>query len=390
MEIAHSCNQSSFKFNLSIDKLPYEKTGYLITVALFVLLLVQFLRKFVVWNKKKRKNENEKEATVGLEVIKGPKPFFIKFIGSAYDFLPLNETLNKTLKWHKHYGPCLTACVANHTVLLVFSAEIAQSFLKSGDLGHVSKHKMPFYEIMRPLLGNGLLISDGSYWQSQRKVLMGSMHFQRLRSYTKLLNKHSKRFVTSLEKLFVDNKVHQINVQINSSFVAIITEVLTGIDVGEKDNKELAEYHHHFQTWKDCMVSRIEKPWCLLDFFWRWHPKYEAHNDAVTQMNLYAIRRLEDYKLKKENPPELNSSGDFEDDGKFRSTLDDLVDAGVSDAEIVHEINTLIFGGHETTATTIHLFFFMMALHPEFQVVKTLMICLEIQFHMNFNPICEI
>ncbi|ODM89946.1 Cytochrome P450 4c3 [Orchesella cincta] len=48
-------------------------------------------------------------------------------------------------------------------------------------------------------------------------------------------------------------------------------------------------------------------------------------------------------------------------------TLDDLVDDGVSDEELVHELNALLFGGHETSATTIHFFFFLMALHPDYQ-----------------------
>ncbi|CAL8112536.1 unnamed protein product [Orchesella dallaii] len=161
MELTQSSDRNSYKFILSISQLVYEKTCYLVTSAFLLLILVQFLRKFIIRNQKIRTFENEKETTFGLEVIKGPKPFFFKFIGSVYHFLPLKETLNKTLKWHKHYGPCVTACFLNHTVLLVFSAEMAQSFLKSGDLGHVSKERMPFYEIMRPFLGNGLLLSEG-------------------------------------------------------------------------------------------------------------------------------------------------------------------------------------------------------------------------------------
>jgi len=56
-------------------------------------------------------------------------------------------------------------------------------------------------------------------------------------------------------------------------------------------------------------------------------------------------------------------------DETFRSILDLLVDAGVPEEEIVHEVNTMIFGGHETGAIAIHLFLFMMALHPEYQVI---------------------
>jgi len=71
------------------------------------------------------------------------------------------------------------------------------------------------------------------------------MTFQSLRCYTKLLNKHSQRFEALLGDLFVDGKEHPINVQINSTFLAIITEILTGSDL--EDMTQLSEYHHHFQ-----------------------------------------------------------------------------------------------------------------------------------------------
>ncbi|ODM89945.1 Cytochrome P450 4c3 [Orchesella cincta] len=359
--------------NLTIDQhenLRLDRgADYLITLALLVVL--QFVGKRVSQKRRKCDSDSEKERVFGLDIIPGPKPFFISFIGNAYNFLPIQETLNKIMLWHKIYGPCMKVIGVNHTGLVVYSAEIAQSFLKSGDLGHVSKENMPFYDIMRPFLGNGILIAEGQHWRNRRKLLMKSMSFQSLRSYTKILNKHSKRFVTTLENLFQDNVEHPINVPINCSFLAIITEILTGSDI--KNVHEVAEYHHNFQTWKQCLITRIEKLWCLLDSLWIFHPKYKIHNEAVANMNSFAKRRLRELKLRRQsqikerNEDESYSNSDPEDYDKFRSILDELVDAGVSDAELVYELNTLLFGGHETTATTIHFFFFLMALHPQHQ-----------------------
>ncbi|ODN05221.1 Cytochrome P450 4C1 [Orchesella cincta] len=336
-----------------------QSAGYL-SVILSALFFLQFF-----WRTRQEiKSDKREDGSVGMDVIPCPKPFFIKYIGCAFQFLPLKETLNKTLAWHKLYGSCMRVAAANYHGILVYSAPLAQCFLKSGDFGHVSKAGMPFYDIMRPFLGNGLLISEGSYWQKHRKILMRSMTFQSLRNYTKLLNKHSRRFVDSLEKLYADNGEHPFNVQINSSFLAIITEILTGSDI--KDMTQVAEYHHHFQKWKECLLARIEKPWFLLDLLWKFHPMSRDHDNAITHMNAFAIQRLQEHKERRELLAKTEST-DLQSSEEFRCTLDEMMDAGVSDEEIVHEINTLLFGGHETTATTIHFFFFLMALHPEYQ-----------------------
>jgi len=65
--------------------------GYL-TVTLIILTAFQFLLKRF-HNGKYFKNEDAVDA---LDVIPGPKPFFIKFIGCAFDFLPLSgKTYNE-------------------------------------------------------------------------------------------------------------------------------------------------------------------------------------------------------------------------------------------------------------------------------------------------------
>ncbi|CAL8148598.1 unnamed protein product [Orchesella dallaii] len=344
----------------------FQSAGYL-SVILSSLLFLQFFIKWYRSGKNVAKSESGVDGVLGIESIPGPKPFFISYIGCAFNFLPLSETLNKTLTWYKKYGPCMYVAAANRKGILVYSAELAQSFLKSGDFGHVSKEGMPFYDIMRPFLGNGLLISEGEYWQKRRKILMRSMNFQSLRSYTKLLNKHSKRFVQSLEELFKDNEEHPINVQINSSFLAIITEILTGSDI--QDMSQVAQYHHEFQTWKECLLTRIEKPWFLVDLLWKLHPRAKEHDNAIASMNSFAKQRIKEQRLRRVSTSTPKEETRVEDNNseECRCTLDELMDAGVSDEEIVHEINTLLFGGHETTATTIHFFFFLMALHPQFQ-----------------------
>ncbi|CAL8127913.1 unnamed protein product [Orchesella dallaii] len=237
---------------------------------------------------------------------------------------------------------------------MVFSAETAQSVLKSGDFGHICKPNSIFYNVMRPFLGNSLLLHEGQLWRDRRKIIMRCMSFHHLRTYTSLLNKHSKRIVNDLGDLFADGKSHRINTNISGLFVAIITEIVTGSDI--EGAKGGAEFHHNFQKWKTCIIKRLEKIWLHPDILWKFSSHKIIHDQAVSNISAFSRQKLMEHKQRRE-----------EKSVKFRNTIDELIDSGQSDEEIVRELHTLLSGGHEMSATTMHLFLLLMATHQNYQ-----------------------
>ncbi|CAL8140280.1 unnamed protein product [Orchesella dallaii] len=140
----------------------------------------------------------------------------------------------------------------------------------------------------------------------------------------------------------------------------MVLEMLTGSDI-KQDDKEIVEYHHNFQKWKDSLLERINTPWCMFDFPWKFYKMYHNHNEIVSNMNGFAKRRLEELMVKEK------SNNKPKTEGKFISFLEELSNVGLSKQELLDEIHAVLFGGFETTATTTHFFCFMMALYPEYQ-----------------------
>ncbi|ODM88992.1 Cytochrome P450 4C1, partial [Orchesella cincta] len=182
-----------------------------------------------------------------------------------------------------------------------------------------------------PFLGNSLLFHNGQLWRDRRKLFM-RMNWN----------------------LFGDGQIHQINVAINNIFLAIITEIVTGSDISETNKAR--EFHENFQSWKKTMMCRLERIWLHSDILWGFHPQKQVHDEAVASIRKFSRERLLEHKQRRE-----------ETRVEFRNILDELIDAGATDEEIINKINTLLSGGHEMSAATVHMFFLLMANYPHHQ-----------------------
>lgn len=322
---------------LLLHLLPFVE-GCIAATLMAVLLRAATLR---FWENKKLGQEDCKlpraQKTYGLEAIPQLKPS-LPIIGNFPLVLPLKDLWKNGLRWCEEYGDIYKFCGMGQTFVLLNSAELAQTLLKSGDLGHITKSHYA-YEPLKPFVTNGVLVSKGRFWQGQRKILMKSQSFSNLKAYMGMLNKHGRNMMEDLRELYKDEQPKPANFLINRTFLCVISEMITGYDVD--NNGEIDKYHHNFQIWKEAVVNRVLKPWLLLNPIWMWNPLKKKHDKAVEEMFEFARRRLEKHRLDRQQPPSVN---DDANSSSFRSVLDELVDAGVDDQQILDEVNTMLFG----------------------------------------------
>lgn len=182
----------------------------------------------------------------------------------------------------------------------------------------------------------------GHFWHHHRKILNRSMNYSSLRNYTSMLNLHSRKLVSNLDKLFKDGQPHQINVQLNCTFLDVICELLTGPNVPVEE-KDVVEYHHNFQSWKADVTHRLTKPWLLFDFLWKLHPLSKKYYKTVDKLHDFArmvIKKHEMYYNDKYNNNTLKMEN--EDLEPFESMLTDLRRANVDEHQILEEVNSLL------------------------------------------------
>ena len=196
-------------------------------------------------------------------------------------------------------------------------------------------------QILQPFLGsNGIILLDGSEHRQRRQLLMPQFHGDKVRIYTDLMRKITQETIASWQ---VGEKIN-VREQMQSISLSIILQTVFGLYRGER-----------FDAIRDKLIevlSLVESPLSSgLLFFpalqqdWgAWSPwgKFVRNREILDRLIYAEIadRRAENRTDRSDILSLLINSQDA--DGN-----------GMTDVELRDELMTLLFAGHETTATAL-------------------------------------
>ncbi len=206
--------------------------------------------------------------------------------------------------------------------------------------------------ILRPLVGdNSLLLYDGTRHQRERKLLMPPFHGQNLQSYGKSIVDIATQVAAQWHegKQIIARKVMQ---QIT---LEVIIKVIFGINEGERYQK----IKPLLAQMLDVTDSPLRSSFLFLKFLQQdwgtWSPwgRIKAQKkqiDRLLQDEIEARRSLS------------NELGN--DVLSLMMSAKDEEGQPMTDAELKDELMTLLFAGHETTATMLAWAFYEILRHP--------------------------
>lgn len=172
----------------------------LVPVVLLAVLLLPLVNvlygvlKFILWTEPRQLRGRGIFARI-------PRPKSLPRFGFALNFLKggperLIREMSKDGKgqWFDSLV-CSGGDFSGDALVNVFDADGVREILTRSD---VFVKQPASYDVLTPLLGNGLVLSAGELWRRQRKLLTPMFHFQRLRAYAPLENDESQRLVRTL------------------------------------------------------------------------------------------------------------------------------------------------------------------------------------------------
>ena len=164
--------------------------------AFFLSTVVAFLGCYYFWVRRNLQYSHQ---------FKGPVP--LPFIGTLYCLFKTSPEgfVEQLQEQFTKYGPLVRHWVGNRLGFLCSSVEETEIILSSPQI----LKKNVIYDILRPWLGTGLLLSSGKKWHDRRKILTPAFHFRILEQFIDVFDKQSTTLVEQMAQ-FADGQLVNI------------------------------------------------------------------------------------------------------------------------------------------------------------------------------------
>ncbi|XP_073248021.1 cytochrome P450 4F4-like [Porites lutea] len=227
--------------------------------------------------------------------------------------------------------------------------------------------KAPTYNFVKPFIGDGLIASNGAKWFRMRRLLTPAFYFEILKSYVGVFQESTN---VLLEKWSSPVKgevelFHHTSLMTLDSILKCALSYHSNCQTEEKKNSYISAVYDAV----DEFFIRVMNPWLYPDFI------YQMTAGARKFAKNCALIRNKAKETVEERRAALKDTDEQERIQKKKRLdfLDILLGArdehgnGLSEEEIISEVMTFMFAGHDTTASSISWTLYNLARFPEHQ-----------------------
>jgi cytochrome P450 len=209
---------------------------------------------------------------------------------------------------------------------------------------------------LRPILGEGLLSSDGEFWRRQRRLAQPAFHRERIAAYGEIMVDHASRLAASWR----DGEIRDVHKDMMRVTLEIVAAALFGAQVGE-DAEAVGEA-------LEAVLAVVSDPLELFVPVLKRLPtrKRRRFDRAVRDLDAIIYRVIEQRRKATEKPRTAPATEGAERRDLLSMLLEARGDDGarMSDKQLRDECMTLFLAGHETTALTLSWTWHLLAQHP--------------------------
>lgn len=275
-----------------------------------------------------------------MPALRGPKGGF--FFGSGRDFR--RDQLGFYASCARVYGDFVQTKMGPFRILLIYHPDAIEELLVTRSRDFI---KSPGVRLLRPLLGDGLLLSEGETWLRQRRLMQPAFHRQRVAGYGDVMTAFTERHVSDWK---VGDTV-DVHAEMMALTQAIVAKTLFDADV-------TGDAHDAIQAAKvlaEDFGARLQSFRVIP--YWAPTPRNLRSRRAVRHLDELVHRII----------AARRSSG--EDRGDLLSMLIHAQDADdgtrMTARQLRDEVMTIFMAGHETTAVALSWTWYLLAQHPD-------------------------
>jgi cytochrome P450 len=269
----------------------------------------------------------------------GPKGHWL--LGSLREFR--QDMLGFYRQIAREYGDIVAFRLGPKKLVLLNHPDFLEQVLVTENRNFIKHYA---FRLLRPTLGNGLVISEGDFWLRQRRLMQPAFSRQRIESFAPVIVGYTSRMLESWRS----GSTRDLHADMMKLAMSIVTKTLLDVDTGDRATVVGRSVDVIMHDFSDRFQSAFPPP------FWLPVPR-----------NLHLkrhVRRLDEiiHDIIRQR------RADREDRGDLLSMLvqarDEADNTGMTDKQLRDEVMTLFLAGHETTASALAWTWHLLATHP--------------------------
>jgi cytochrome P450 len=272
----------------------------------------------------------------------GPKGSWL--LGSLSEFR--RDMLGFFTRLAREYGDCASYRLGNRHLCLVSHPDLIEHILTHGSKSFSKRTYV--LQLLEPIVGNGLLTSEGDFWLRQRRLAQPAFSRQRIAEYGPIMVAVSQRYVDRLQP----GESRDLHADMMRLALEIVTKALFDADV----TSDAGEVGAALEVVMENFIRRWESLWQLPE--WWPTPSNIRRRRAVRRLDAIVYRFIHERRQSGAAGNDLLSrllqARDVAGDG-----------TGMTDLQLRDELMTLFLAGHETTANAMAWTWYLLGQNPE-------------------------
>lgn len=269
----------------------------------------------------------------------GPPESFL--LGHTLPYL--RDEIGYLTKAARDYGDLVRLRLGNLTTYIVVNPEHIEYVLRT-HADNFIKDELTRWLI--PLVGQGLLTSEGEFWRRQRRLIRPAFQLQEIQRYATVMVEHTTQMLATWR----GGQVRDIHEDMMALTLGIVAKTLFDAEV-EDEAKVVGK---SIETVMNYFMSPM-----------RWFGLREILPIPSTIRYRRAIKRIDDmiYGFIRRRRESGRNPGDLL--SHLLAARDEQNGGGMTDRQLRDEAVTLLLAGHETTALALTYAFHLLARSPE-------------------------
>ncbi len=282
-----------------------------------------------------------------------PGPVGNLIFGNLYGIQ--DDRLHAFMQLRKDYGDVVRLRIGTRTIYLVSHPDLIEYVLQDNNRNYTKGRGL---EKAKPLLGNGLLTSEGEFWRRQRRLAQPAFHRKKIAGFVEIMTQATARMLSRWEERQDNTEPLNIAGEIMRLTLDVVSRTLfsTGLKPGETESVAKALPFILRET-----TRRLSSPLGLREYL-------PIQANQQFQVNLAALNQIV-YRIIDERRRAVEAGGqdDLPEDllSMLMFATDEETGERMNDRQLRDEVMTIFLAGHETTANNLAWTFYLLSKHPQ-------------------------